>query len=105
MEVSCEAVVRAVKNPQTMRLYLGCWTLPFVPLLELGAASPCLVLPLVAFVLLILAASSFHAGSPMPLASRFRVSHLLSMHPRAQLPQEEVFVYDRTSLEVVERRA
>jgi hypothetical protein len=84
---------------------LGYWTLPFVPLLELGAASPFLVLPLVAFVLLVLAASPSHAGSPMPLASGFRVEHLLSMHPRARLPREEVFVYDRTSLNVIERRA
>lgn len=81
---------------------MGCWKLPFVPLLELGAASPFLVLPLEAFLLLILAASSFHAGSLMPLASGFRVSHLLSTHPREQLPREEVFVYDRTSLNVVE---
>lgn len=105
MEVSCESVVRAVKNPQTMRLYLGYWKLPFVPLLEPGAASPFLVLLLVAFVLPILAVSPFHAGSPMPLASGLRVSHLLSTHPRERLPREEVFVYDRTSLNVVKGRA
>jgi hypothetical protein len=53
----------------------------------------------------LLAVSPFHAGSPMSLVSPFHVAHSFSTHPREQLPREEVFVYDRTSLNTVERRA